>query len=287
MTTTTTLSDALRMHSHPAKLPDQSEYRSIGGRTIFQLATQFHLTPIEVEQAALINNVVPERYARNFKTYSLMEQVRLLRSTVAVVGLGGLGGTVVEILARTGVGCMHLIDGDSFAEHNLNRQLTSNCRNLGTPKSYAAQNRVATINPSLKVHVHSKFLNAANAARLINSADVIVDCLDNIKTRFILAKSAKIIGCPMVSAAVGGLYGHVTTIFPDDENLDMIYGEESASPSTGAETSLGCLPQIVMMIAAIQSSEVFKLLLQRGRVLRNRLLVVDLEDNTLETLQLC
>ena len=282
MGTASTLSDAIKASSDAARLPDQSDYRSLGHKTVIRLAKQFDLLALDVEQTALANGVVPERYARNLKTYSLKEQNRLLSSTVTVVGLGGLGGAVVEILARTGIGCLKLIDEDTFQTHNLNRQLISNCNNLGTLKSQAATDRVLEINPSIQVHPHPQYLNSTNAHRLIDASDVVVDCLDDIQTRFILARAATAQGCPMVSAAVGGLCGHITTIYPGDTTLSMIYGQKGADSSKGAEASLGCLPQIVMMMAAIQCSEVCKLLLDRGENLRQYLLVVDLEDNTVE-----
>lgn len=277
---------AIKAYSIPAKLPDQSDYASLPLSATAQLAAKLRMPALKVEQTALQNNIVPERYARNLKTWSPEEQARLLHSSVAVVGLGGLGGAVVEILARAGIGSLRLADGDAFESHNLNRQLTSTCDLLGTSKSLAAKKRVDAINPSIAAQAYSEFLDKKNAARLIGTSDVVVDCLDDIKTRFVLAHAAKAMKRPMVSAAVGGLCGHVTTIFPEDHSLEMIYGNKDASSSKGVETSLGCLPQIVVMIAAIQTSEIFKILLKRGKLLRNRLFIADLEDNTFETLRL-
>lgn len=277
---------AIKARSTPKNFPDQSDYTSISINHVTKLATKLQISALKVEEIALENDIVPERYARNLKTYTLKEQLQLLQSTVAVVGLGGLGGTVVEILARAGIGCLYLADGDHFEDHNLNRQLNSTSGLIGKSKSMAAKNRVAEINPSLLIKAHSEFINEENASRLIGPSHAVVDCLDNIKTRFMLAKAAKNLNTPLVSAAVGGLCGHVTTIFPEDTTLDIIYGSMDTSASKGAEASLGCLPQIVIMIAALESSEVLKILLNRGQLLRDRLFVADLEDNTFETLTL-
>lgn len=268
------------------KSPDQQVYRSISISAVAEAAAGLNIPLIEVEKTALLHDIIPERYARNLKTCSAAQQLRLLQSAVTVVGLGGLGGTVVEILARAGIGTLCLIDGDRFEDHNLNRQLTSAVNLLGTPKSLAAQTRVAAVNPALMVEAHGEFLDEKNAARLLGSAEVVVDCLDNIDTRLILGKTAKKMGLPMVSAAVGGLFGQVTTIFPQDPGIETIYGPKDSNTPSGAETALGCLPQIVTMIAALQSSEIFKILLQRGTLLRRRLFIADLEDNTFETLTL-
>ena len=81
------------------------------------------------------------RYMRNLHTYSMAEQAWLLNSRAAVVGLGGLGGTVTQILARAGVGGLVLIDGDIFEEHNLNRQLFCTQEGIGSSKARTAAQR--------------------------------------------------------------------------------------------------------------------------------------------------
>jgi molybdopterin/thiamine biosynthesis adenylyltransferase len=117
---------------------------------------------------------------------------------------------------------------------------------------------------------------------------VAVDCLDNIESRFILETATKKDDTPLVSAAVAGLTGQVTTIFPQDKGLELIYGpKEALKESTGVEKILGCLPQAIGLIAAVQSSEVIKILLeQNDGLLRNRMLLVDLSTHTYETLYL-
>ncbi len=274
------------MRAQSTKTPTGYTGGVLGIEAVNELAEQFQLPPLKIEMTALENNIVPLRYIRNLNTYSLSDQIRLLDATVTVVGLGGLGGTVIEILARTGIGTLNIVDGDHFEAHNLNRQLLSTCDGLGIPKSRAAANRIRQINPAIAIHAVSQFLDQENALDIINGTEVLVDCLDNIHTRFIIAEAAKKLGLPMVSAAVGGLCGHVTTLFPQDQGLESIYGEQNAIASTGGETALGCLPQTVIAIAAIQCSEVFKILLQRGKLLRRRLLIMDLNDNTFETMKL-
>ena len=102
------------------------------------LAGQFGLTRREAEIALLELGVLPRRYLRNYGTVGLGGQLILLRSSVAVIGLGGLGGYIVEGLARVGVGRLILVDGDVFCDHNLNRQLFSSEENLGQAKASVA-----------------------------------------------------------------------------------------------------------------------------------------------------
>ncbi|MFH1990918.1 MAG: HesA/MoeB/ThiF family protein [Pseudomonadota bacterium] len=272
--------------SRRKKLPDGTLYQSISVEHTENLAKRFKVGGQHIEIKALENDIVPERYARNMKTFSIEDQAILLRSKVCVVGLGGLGGTVVEILARCGIGTLALIDGDSFEDSNLNRQFLSTHHLLAAPKVEAAAQRVRHINSSIVVQNYPEYLNRKNAKRLLKNSDVVVDCLDNVQTRFILEETSKKAKIPLVSAAVAGISGHITTIFPQDRGLTLIYGEPNRLPPKGAETALGCLSPAVTLLASLESAEVVKILLNRGATLRNRLLIVDLNDNTLAVLDL-
>lgn len=229
---------------------------------------------------------LPNRYVRNQGTLTVHDQKTLTDAHVCIVGLGGLGGAVVEILARLGVGNLTLIDGDVFEESNLNRQLLSTTQNLGNSKVEAAADRVRLINPSVSTRVHPAFLKPANAVSLIAGADVVADCLDNLKTRFLLEKAAKSVGIPLVSAAVAGTYGQITTIFPEDAGLGQIYGLENTVPDRGAEAALGTLAYTALALAAMECSEIAKILLKRGNLLRNKLFIMDFMDNIQEVLPL-
>ncbi len=268
------------------KFPDGSFYTSISVEHILNLSVFFQLNSLHIETTALSENIVPEHYVRNMKTFSPKDQSILLRSRASIVGLGGLGGAVTEILARIGIGTLTLIDADTFEESNLNRQFLSTYHLLEASKTKAAIKRVREINPTITVNGHEELLDDNNAERLIEKSDVIVDCLDNIQSRFFLENAAKKVGSPLVSAAVAGGYGHVTSIFPKDKGLTLIYGDSDILPQKGAETSLGCLPHAVTLLAAMETSEVVKILLSKGSVLRNKLCVIDLMDNIFEVLDL-
>ncbi|BBO88869.1 HesA/MoeB/ThiF family protein [Desulfosarcina ovata] len=268
-------------------LADGTPCRVIQHQAVMILSEQTGTSPRMVELAALQQAILPVRYLRNLKTLTLDDQIQLLRASVCVVGLGGLGGLVTETLTRMGIGRLHLIDGDTFEAHNLNRQLLSDTVGLGQPKSKAAALRVNAINPGTEVTITPSRLMADNADRLVDGCHVVVDCLDNIESRFVLETAARRVGIPMVSAAIAGLTGHVTTIFPEDKGLENIYGpRERIDRSHGAEMELGCLAPGVNLIASIECTEVLKVLLGRENPLRNRLLVVDLNDYTIEALQL-
>ncbi len=276
----------LKKKAMPAKFPDGVVYTRLSCQQSKQIAQSLKVSIRDLEIAALSENIIPERYVRNMRMLSTAEQHKLLNAHVGVVGLGGLGGTVVEILARMGVGTLTLIDGDVFEDHNLNRQLLVTEETLGVSKAETACLRVNAINSSVTVHCHDQYLDELNADALMQACDVTVDCLDNIPSRFILEKAAKQLNIPLVAAAVAGMTGHVTTIFPQDAGLKLIYGNSKNIRPKGAEAALGCLPNAVMTIASLECSEVMKIILRIGSLLRNKLLLVDLTDYTVECVEL-
>ena len=266
--------------------PDQTPYRSLSVHHVLELSRRPGLSGREIELSALENGIVPERYARNMRTFSLTDQATLLKAHAAVVGLGGLGGAVTEILARMGVGRLTLVDGDRFEDSNLNRQILSSIAQLGHSKAAAARQRVDQINPSVGCLGPAGFLTTENAPELLASCDVVVDCLDNLPARFMVEDACRQAGRPMVSAAVAGTSGHVTTIFPEDRGLRLIYGEPQHLPLKGAETALGTVPFSVIFLASLECAEVAKIILKKGSPFRNKLLVADLTDGVIEVMNL-
>jgi len=281
------LRDKLNQKSKQNKFPDNTSYRGISKKTISRLAKEFGVKGKKLEIIALKNNIIPERYSRNMQTLSIQDQLLFLNSTVCIVGLGGLGGVVASNLARLGIGSLILVDGDSFEESNLNRQVFCNENLIGNPKAEAAETQIKNINSSIKIQTWPAYLDEKNAGKIIHKADLVVDCLDNIETRFILETAAKQNKIPFISAAIGGENGHITTIFPKDKGLELIYGpRQFLSEKKGAETRLGVLPHAVTLIACLECAEVKKILLKKQPLLRNKIMLVDLANNLFDLLDL-
>ena len=236
----------------------------------------FGLTFPAAEETILGLNLLPARYQRNQRSLSCGQQLSLFRSKVAVIGCGGLGGHIVEDLARLGVGNITIVDPDTFEEHNLNRQLFSKLDNLGQPKVAVAASRIKEINPAVTiVSVYDAF-TSRNGSVLIEKVDVVADALDSIPRRLELAEVCEKSNIPLVHGSVGGWYGQVTTQFPGDYTLQKIYSRYIGE--RGIEKDLGNLSFVVAMIASIEVSEIVKILLGEGSTLKGKILSLNLLD---------
>lgn len=199
------------------------------------------------------------RYLRNHDAISEAEQAILAQKRVLVVGCGGLGGYVIECLARIGVGHLRVVDGDVFDETNLNRQLLSSSMNLGRPKTLAAQQRVMAVNPLVEVEAFQTLLIAENAVPLLDGCDVAVDALDNIPSRLVLQQAARSAGIPLVHGAVAGWIGQVCVVQPGQELLNSLY--PASTDTQGEEQETGTLSFTAALTASWQAAETVKLLL--------------------------
>jgi len=274
------LVDLLDAAAQQRSRPDGTPYRALLWQDEMHTAAASGLSLHQVECAALAQNIVPERYSRNQKTLSNADQLRLLNSRVAIIGLGGLGGTLTELLARIGVGRLTLIDGDVFDESNLNRQLLSSPAVLGRAKAEVAGQRVAEINPAVQTTTIPRFLDAENSQAILAGCDLAVDCLDSIAARFLLGQACTAGKIPLVSAAIGGTSGQATVILPGGDGLQRIYGPAETAPARGSETAYGTLPFTAWQLAAVECAETVTLLLGRSAALESRLLLLDTLDHS-------
>jgi len=141
-------------------------------------------------------------------------QRRLKRSHVFVAGAGGLGSPSSLYLAVAGVGRITICDFDSPEMSNLNRQILHNPTRIGVNKAVSAQISLRTSNPDIDVVALDRKITEENVDELVGSADLILDCMDNFPTRYLLDESAQRKGIPLVHAAVWGMDGRLTVVRP-------------------------------------------------------------------------
>ncbi len=113
-----------------------------------------------------------------------------------------------------------------------------------------------------------------------------MDALDNLPSRFVLEEACRKLKIPLVHGAIAGFNGQLMTIFPEDKGLELIYGTRQGLPEQGSEIRWGAPTITPTMIASLEAQEVIKILLKRGELFRNRLLYLDIENGTIEILNL-
>ena len=166
------------------------------------------------------------RYARNIPALTNAECEALRQKRILVVGCGGLGGHIIDQLARIGVGFLRVVDGDVFEASNLNRQLLSCVPLLGVSKAKAAADHIARINPDVAVEAAEAFLSESNAESLLENCDIVMDALDNIPSRRILAAACKKANIPYIYGAIQGWVAQAAISMPGDHLIDTLYPEE-------------------------------------------------------------
>lgn len=224
-----------------------------------------------IEYYALKNNISVQRYQRNLGTVGFEGQTKLLESRVVIVGLGGLGGYVLEELSRIGVGYIVGIDHDVFDQTNLNRQILSSEQNLGKSKVEEALTRVKAINSTVEFTSLASNLDKVDV-QVYHNCNLVFDCLDNIQDRLKLAKICLAANIPLLHGAIGGWYGQVGVIWPGDNVLEKMYENRKS----GIEKQLGTPPFTAATCASIMTAKGVKLLTGQYKKQKEEILFFDL-----------
>jgi molybdopterin/thiamine biosynthesis adenylyltransferase len=195
-------------------------------------------------------------------------QKKLKRSRVVVAGIGGLGCSASQYLTCAGIGHITLIDCDRVELSNLNRQILHYEKDIGEGKPFSAAQKLAKLNSSIEVTPVFKEITERNSREIIKGANLVIDGMDNIKTRFILNKACVAEGIPFVHGGVHGLFGEVTTIIPERTPcLACIFPE--VPQKKGVFPVFGVTPAL---IAILQVTEALKLLAGFGSLLTGKML---------------
>lgn len=219
-----------------------------------------------------------DRYARNYSSITNEEQEILMNTRVAIVGLGGLGGYVLENLVRLGVKSFNLIDRDVFEESNLNRQILSTEMTLGMRKAEEGFRRAKTIDRSVEARVFNAELDE-NSFEMLEGADIVVDCLDSIDSRLKLESLCEKMGLTLIHGAIRGYYGQVAISSPGHRILKKIYRDLKRD-----RESLGNLPMTCMVTASLQVNLLLKVVLNEKLV--KDLILIDVKNMEIERLKL-
>ena len=212
----------------------------------------------------------------SLKEIGLEGQEKLLNSKVLVVGAGGLASSALMYLASSGVGYIGIIDDDIISLDNLPRQVLYNSSDVGKKKVSVAKKRLKALNPDVNVKVFDERLTKDNAKRILKKFDIIIDCVDNFETKFLINDTCVSLHKPFVTGGVSDYQGQVMTYIPDvSKDFKSLFSELPINIKPEDMDDAGVFPPAVGIIGNILASEALKYLLDIGELLTNRLLVIN------------
>ena len=223
------------------------------------------------------------RYIRQqiFKEISKKGQEKLRKSSVAIIGLGALGSSSAELLARAGIGKLILIDRDIVELSNLQRQSLFNENDIGKAKAEQAKEHLKKINNEVKFTPIIDDLNFQNIEKIFNEKnkiDLILDCTDNLETRFLLNDFCIKNQIPFIYSSAIGSKGYVFNVVPKETPCLRCFLKETTQLDT-CET-VGVLNTIANLISSLQTNEAIKILLKKSNF-ETKLLFFDVWRNEL------
>ena len=213
------------------------------------------------------------RYGRQIKYPGFGEegQKKLKTAHVAVLGVGGLGCAASVYLAYAGIGHITIVDKDSVELSNLNRQILHWEQDIEERKTASAARKLSSINSSIKITPVCDSITKENVRGIIKGVDVVIDGLDNFRTRFLVNEACVKQSIPFVHAGVNGLLGAITTIIPGKTPcLACIY--PTFSEGKDVIPVFGVTPAFM---ASLQVTEAIKLIAGFGKVLSGKMLYID------------
>ena len=219
------------------------------------------------------------RYSRHIllPQISYEGQEKLVESHALIVGAGGLGSPVALYLAAGGVGAVTICDFDTVDITNLQRQIIHTTQSVGLNKAVSAQQTLFALNPGTKVRTIKEKSTIESMGKLVQEADVVIDCTDNFATRYTLNRLCVKSRKPLVSGAAIGFEGQVS-VFDMRNETSPCY--QCLFPDMGAEENMRCAENgvfspLVGIIGTTQAAEAMKLLMGIGETLQGRLLLLD------------
>lgn len=212
-------------------------------------------------------------------------QQKLSEAKVLIIGAGGLGCPVLQNLAAAGVGCIGIADGDCVEETNLHRQFLYTLNDVGKNKANVAADVASNQNPEVAIRPYSSYFTTENAAAVISDYQIIVDCTDNVMTRYLINDMAMVKGIPIVYAAIHKFEGQLSVfnyesgpsyrcLFPESNHLDTIPNCEN----------VGVLGVIPNTLGVMQATEVLKIILGIASALNGKLVLYDGLHHSINTI---
>ena len=219
------------------------------------------------------------RYSRQIilKNIGIIGQKKIINSKVLIVGVGGLGCPIADLLARAGIGLIGVIDFDKVSLSNIHRQTLYTTKDIGKFKVNVIKKKLSLINKETKVKIYNKKADDKNLKNIIHKYDVVVDGSDNFKTKFLLNKFSIKYKKKLVVGAISKFDGH---IFSFDFNkkkipcLKCFYQTEPSDEFLNCESE-GILGSTANIVGSMQANEVLKIILGIGKNLKSNIFILD------------
>jgi len=220
-----------------------------------------------------------ERYSRQIilKNIGIIGQKKIINSRVLIVGVGGLGCPIADLLTRSGIGIIGVMDFDKVSLSNIHRQTLYTTKDIGQFKVNVIKKKINLINKEVRVKIYNKKADDKNLKNIINRYDIIVDGSDNFKTKFLLNKLSLKFKKKLIVGAISKFDGH---IFSFDFNkkkmpcLKCFYQTEPSDQFLNCESE-GILGSTANIVGGIQANEVLKAILGIGKNLKSNIFILD------------
>ena len=221
-----------------------------------------------------------ERYSRQIilKKIGILGQKKIQKSKVLVVGCGGLGSPVIDLLSRAGIGQIGIMDDDKVSLSNLHRQVMFTTKDIGQYKVRILEKKIDKINKSVKIKSYREKANEKNLEKILSGYDIIVDGTDNFKTKFLLNKFSIKLRKKLIVAAISKFEGHIFSFNFEQKKspcLKCFYQSEPSEDVLDCETD-GILGSTAVTTGSLQANEVIKVILNLGKSLNSNIMIIDL-----------
>ena len=228
----------------------------------------------------MFSNKDLERYSRQIilKKVGILGQKKIQNSKVLVVGCGGLGSPVIDLLSRAGIGKIGMMDHDKVSLSNLHRQIMFTADDVGKYKVNILKKKISKINKKVKVKIYRNKADDKNLGKILKKYDVIVDGTDNFKAKFLLNKFSLKYKKKLIIGAISKFEGHIFTFdfsLKKSPCLKCFYQGEPAEGVLDCETD-GILGSTAVIVGSLQANEVLKAILNVGKNLNSHILIIDL-----------
>ena len=240
-----------------------------------------------------MHDQIDSEYLERYKRHILIKNIggegqkKLGKAKVLLVGLGGIGSTVLQHLAAAGIGKIGLVDQDNVALSNLQRQTIYTHADIGRKKVSVASRFIMNLNKNVDVTEYDFFLKTNNSTKIIGEYDVVLDGTDNIETRELINRHCLMQKKPLIFGGVSGWEGLVSLlIYKNSACFNCIFTSSEKSPAILDCSSEGVLGVTTSLVGTLMVAETIKLICGTGQLLTNKLLLCDALSGVTEVLNI-